>query len=443
MTRHGLEDGFNPLGIKNAGRPIFHAYPGLKKVPWLPLMENIPTPVQPLDNLSKAYPGWHIWIKRDDSCSGIYGGNKPRKFEFLFADALSKGKNEIVTAGGTGTNHGLATVLFSRELGLKSKIYMFKQPLTWSVQRKLLMYANLGTDISLVSNYGELALKGLGLFLFRPKSYLILPGGSPLFGLGTVAGCLGLVNAGFELKQQVDAGIIPEPDYVFIAAGSTGSASGLILGCKLAGLKTTVVPVQVSENIVANPSSIQKNIRGTLKLMRKYDDSVPDIKVTYPGDFLFVDGYLGSAYGCVTRASQAAVDKVADTERGLGFHLETTYTGKACAAMLDFLSGKKDATGNSVALLWNTYNSRDLAPFLLTAPPSYTRLPRSFHKFFEKVAVCWQSEHCTAEKRDKCPVFMGDDNRCWMVKQLAGHDVSRCENCQTRTEIEECVHVEQ
>src|SRR5208337_1776593 len=105
--------------------------------------------------------GFDVWIKRDDLCSSIYGGNKPRKFEFLLANAIAKKKNRVLTAGGTGTNHGLATVLFSKALGMKSKIYMFEQPLTWGVQKKLLMYLNLDTEIELVHGYGHLALKGL------------------------------------------------------------------------------------------------------------------------------------------------------------------------------------------------------------------------------------------------------------------------------------------
>nr|MDO8113488.1 pyridoxal-phosphate dependent enzyme [Candidatus Sigynarchaeota archaeon] len=145
----------NPLNIANTQRPLLERYPGLKKIPWMPLMDGLPSPVQKLENLSKNYPGYQIWIKRDDIDSSIYGGNKPRKFEFLFASALKKKKNTMATAGGTGTNHGLASVLFSKALGLKAIVYMFNQPLTWGVQRKLLMYLNLDAEIKHVANYGD------------------------------------------------------------------------------------------------------------------------------------------------------------------------------------------------------------------------------------------------------------------------------------------------
>ncbi|MBN2149878.1 MAG: pyridoxal-phosphate dependent enzyme [Candidatus Lokiarchaeota archaeon] len=426
----------NPLNIKDTRRPMLEAYPGIPKiVPWIPLMDGVPTPVQELDILSKQFPGHAIYIKRDDLSSSIYGGNKPRKFEFLFADAMAKKKDTMATAGGTGTNHGLASVMFSNALGLKSKVYMFKQPLTWGVQRKLLMYVELGAEIKLVANYGELAFRGLWEMLAHPRSYLMLPGGSPLFGLGTVAGCLGFVNAGFELAEQVKSGAMPEPDRIFIAAGSTGSVSGLILGCKLAGLKSKVSAVRVSANIVTNTASIQRNIRNTLKLMRRADPGVPEVALVYPGDFEFLDSYLGSEYGCVTRAGQDAVDLVNRLEGGKGFHLETTYTGKACAAMLDHLRAIPKDKGET-ALLWNTYNSRDLSHLVGDVASTYPRLPKAFHQFFDLKMTCWQYKDNACESPRGCPAFQSDDNRCWLVKAAHGQDTTRCVDCSTRKEIE-------
>gem|GEM_PF-41690 len=426
----------NPLHVENTRRPLLEAYPGLKKIPWMPLMDGIPTPVQLLQNLSAEFPGYQVWIKRDDLTSSIYGGNKPRKFEFLFANALKKRKDTMITAGGTGTNHGLASVLFSNALGMKSTVYMFRQPLTWQVQRKLLMYVNLHAEIKLVANYGDLAVRGLGLMLFHPKSYLMLPGGSPLFGLGTVAGCLGFVNAGFELAEQVKAGEIPEPSHVFIAAGSTGSVSGLILGCKLAGLKTKVAAVQVSDAIVTNPSSIERNIKNTLKMMRKADPNIPEVKVTYPDDFLFFDKYLGTEYGCMTREGIAAVDLVARLEGDKGFHLETTYTGKACAAMLDFMK-TTPAEGDHAILFWNTYNSRDLTDLAKQSNYDVQKLPKVFRKFFDEKLACFQLRHCTPEIAENCIAYYADDNRCWIVKASHGDDTTACEECPTRKEIEQ------
>ncbi len=46
---------------------------------------HLPTPLARLDNLTRAFGGPEIWIKRDD-CTGMStGGNKTRKLEFLMA----------------------------------------------------------------------------------------------------------------------------------------------------------------------------------------------------------------------------------------------------------------------------------------------------------------------------------------------------------------------
>jgi D-cysteine desulfhydrase len=424
----------NPLAIESPQRPLLERFPGLKRLPFVPLMDGIPTPVQRLERLSAEYPGFDVWIKRDDICSSIYGGNKPRKFEFLLADALAKKKNKIITAGGTGTNHGLATVLFAKALGLKSKIYMFDQPLTWGVQKKLLMYLGLDTEIELVHGYGHLLFKGLYNAMFHPRTFMMLPGGSPLFGIGSVLGCIGFVNAGFELKEQIDAGAMPEPDYIYIAAGSTGSSSGLILGCHLAGLKTKVVAVQVSDGTITNPASIERNIKKTSSVLHKLDPAIPVASLVHDRDFLFVSGYLGSKYACVTKSGLQAVDKVAEFEGDLGFHLETTYTGKACAAMLDFMADPEHK-GPATILFWNTYNSKDLTE--LAKGFEYQKLPRALRKYFDTRLTCWQNKSCPDEVREVCPAYFNDDNRCWNVMAKAGEDTSECDACPAKKAIEE------
>jgi L-cysteate sulfo-lyase len=51
-------------------------------------LAHLPTPLEPLERLSRELGGPRIWVKRDD-CTGLAGGgNKTRKLEFLLGDAL-------------------------------------------------------------------------------------------------------------------------------------------------------------------------------------------------------------------------------------------------------------------------------------------------------------------------------------------------------------------
>ncbi|MHA1509541.1 MAG: pyridoxal-phosphate dependent enzyme, partial [Promethearchaeota archaeon] len=240
-------------------RPVlFDVYPNLEgKVPWISLLSGLPSNVNKLvelENYLKLKDG-EVYIKRDDKDHKIYGGNKLRKFEFIFGEALKQKKKGIVTLGGIGTNHGAACAIVAKELDLECHLFLSLQPITWHVQRSLLLYHYFGAKLHFTKMFELGVLKSM---LFHPKYYLMSIGGSPLFGIGTPLGSIGFINAVFELKNQIEKGILPEPDIIFVAAGSTGTAAGLTAGCKLLGLKTKVYPVNVSRDIVVNPKNLIK-----------------------------------------------------------------------------------------------------------------------------------------------------------------------------------------
>ena len=55
---------------------------------------HLPTPLEPLKNLTRELGGPEVWIKRDD-CTGMStGGNKTRKLEFLMAQAQEEDARE-------------------------------------------------------------------------------------------------------------------------------------------------------------------------------------------------------------------------------------------------------------------------------------------------------------------------------------------------------------
>ena len=83
---------------------------------------HLPTPLEPMERISKALGGPNLWIKRDDSSCPLYGGNKPRKLEFVIGRALARGSRRLITTGALGTNHGLATTILGREAGLKTTL---------------------------------------------------------------------------------------------------------------------------------------------------------------------------------------------------------------------------------------------------------------------------------------------------------------------------------
>ncbi len=403
---------------------LFERYPNLKdRIPWVAIAKY-PTPVQKMENLGKELEHNNLWIKRDDISTDFYGGNKIRKYEFVYGKILKSGKKIVATAGGIGTNHGLAAVFVGNQFGLKTQLYLFPQPLTWHVQRSLLLYHHLGAKIIFVKGVYRLILRLLGVRLFKRNYYLMLIGASPLLGIGTSLGTLGFVNAVFELKKQIDAGEIPVPDYIFVPCGSTGTAAGLIAGCKIVGLKTKIRPVRVADAIVINTKNIARTANKVIKLLRKYDKSVPNIIIN-ENDFDLEIGYYGSNYGVKTKRGQAAVDKIYELEgKQKDFKIETTYTGKTLAAMIDF--AKQPENKEKVLLFWNTYNSVSLDDHLKKTNFDYTQLPKKFHKFYETSFQCWRIKKCLEQKRKKCPAYLCDEYRCWKVKMCSEQERKNC-----------------
>jgi len=398
---------------------LFNVYPNLEgKVPWISILTRIPSNVDKLtelENYLKLNDG-EIYIKRDDNDHKIYGGNKLRKFEFIFGEVLKKKKKGIITLGGIGTNHGAACAIVAKELDLECDLFLSLQPVTWHVQRSLLLYHYFGAKLHFTKMFELGVLKSFLFRMFHPKYYLMSIGGSPLFGIGTPLGSIGFVNAIFELKNQIDEGVLPEPDIIFVAAGSTGTAAGLTAGCKLLGLKTKVYPVNVSRDIVVNPKNLIKIANKSIKYLRKRDKSIPDVQVT-EGDFKMIKGYLGSNYGVKTVKGQKAVDLVYDLEgKKLGFKLETTYTGKTMAAMLEFL--EKEENKAKKILFWNTYNSNDLDKYLRETKFDYEKLPKKFHKYYtRKIFQCWQLADCSEDIRSTCPAYLNHEYRFWKVTE--------------------------
>lgn len=396
---------------------LFEVFPNLEgKVPWISILTRVPSDVDRLTELENYLnlTDGEIYIKRDDKDHNIYGGNKLRKFEFIFGEALKKKKKGIITLGGIGTNHGAACAIVAKELDLKCELFLSLQPISWHVQRSLLLYHYFGAKLHFTKMFELGVLKSLLFRLFHPKYYLMSIGGSPLLGFGTHLGTIGFVNAIFELKNQIDEGILPEPDIIFVAAGSTGTAAGLTAGCKLLGLKTKVYPVNVSRAIVVNPKKLIKIANKSIKYLRKRDKSIPDVKVNI-GDFNMIKGYLGSNYGVKTIKGQKAVDLVYEQEgKKLGFKLETTYTGKTMAAMLEFL--EKEENKSKKILFWNTYNSNDLDKYLRETKFDFEKLPKKFHKYFtHKLFQCWQLADCPEDIRNKCPAYLNHEYRFWKV----------------------------
>lgn len=330
---------------------------------------DLPTPVVRLDHVG---PLRALWVKRDDLTSTAYGGNKPRKLQFLLADAQRRGHKSVITFGALGTHHGVATAVCGRALGLRTHLVLVPQPITPAVRRTLLLLHALGADLHYAPTIGHAVLAGvrriIGGTLGRDRPAIIPTGGT------SVLGALGFVDAALELAEQVVNEQLPEPGTIFVPLGSGGTVVGLTLGCKLAGLHTKVMGVLTTDLLPPSPARLARLARATLAHLRSLDASIPAVAIG-PEDFPQLTDQLGPGYGATTPAADAASALAASH----GLRLESTYSAKAFAATL--AHGAATPYRDAPIVFWHTYSAADPGASLARWP-NPSELPAAFHHCF-------------------------------------------------------------
>jgi D-cysteine desulfhydrase len=351
--------------------PLFERYPLLAEKLSRLAFGNFPTPAEQLTGLCRRINRNNLYIKRDDLSSSSYGGNKVRKLEFLLADAQKHGVRKIITSGGAGSNHALATALYAKQVGLQAALMLYQQPNSHAVRDNLLMDLYSKAELFHHDTYQE----HLQAFEEAVRHYEVADGRYPYIiplGGSSPVGAIGYVNAGFELAEQIAAGEIPLPSRIYLALGTMGTAAGLLLGLKAAGVKTHLHAVRVVPTHVADMDKCRILFRETNELLCELEPSFPLCKIE-PEELTICHEYFGEKYGMFTPEAMVAVALLRESD---GIALDGTYTGKACAAFI--ADARSD--GDGPMLFWHTKNSRPFPPGALEA--DYGLLPTSFHRYF-------------------------------------------------------------
>jgi len=354
--------------------PLFTHYPRLGvRLPYLCFGEY-PTPVEKNDSLCAAVGVKNLYIKRDDMSANLYGGNKIRKLEFILAHARKRGVREVMTYGSAGSNHALATAVWARELGIRSISMLTPQNNAHYVRKNLLLGQQFGARMfsfrgKHAMRFGSLIQCARAFFQYGSLPQRVPRGGSsPL-------GTLGFVNAAFELKEQIDAGEMEEPELIYVTLGSMGTAVGLILGLKAAGLRSSVVPIRVVPEFIANERKAVRLFRRTNALLASLDPSFP-VFALRECDLGIRHEFFGEGYAHFT---QEGIEAKKLVERFAGIRLEGTYTAKTFAALIS--DAKRNRLRDRVVVYWNTCDAHDHSERLWEA--DYKKLPKAFHRYFE------------------------------------------------------------
>lgn len=319
MSPHGLR-----VTLRDVAR-LHDAFPGLD-LGHLPL-GVAPTPVRrlPTDLVGDA----EVWVKDESAYGdGGWGGNKVRKLEWILPEAKRRGTRAIFTVGGVGTHWGLACALYARAAGIRTVLGLIDQPVDDHVREQQQRLRASGADLRHHHTPTRLRIAAPAILAGmtvrdRRLPMFLGPGGS------NPVGTLGYVEAAYEIAAQVADQELPAPATVVTAAGSGGTAAGLALGLRLAGLDARVLGIDVNDAVRLDDVAISRLANRTAALLRSRGAAV-DARLL-PGDVTMRADWLGATYGDPTPASLQAV---ADA-RATGLELEPVYTGKALAAVRD------------------------------------------------------------------------------------------------------------
>lgn len=329
---------------------------------------SLPTPVREQE-LSVDSGSRMLAIKYDNLTGDLYGGNKVRKLEYIFPRATQKHGLRIATFGAVGSNHALATALYSRKAGFECTCFLSHQAKTPLVAATLNMHTQNGTELIRYGGSYKTRINTLRQSLWGRHAWVIPMGGSSW--LGTV----GFVAAGLELAEQIANDEIPLPDKLYVGTGTMGTAVGIALGLAIAGLKTEVNAIRVSDTSIMNTRAMQILLEKTASMMRRLDATIP-WNIATRTNIRIRDEFFGPGYAQTTAATEEAI-LLAKSE--LDLILESTYTGKTMAAVLADI--RQPGTEALNLLYWHTYNS---VHFDVPAdrPLDETALPEDFLRYF-------------------------------------------------------------
>lgn len=347
---------------------LFRSFPELReRIPWVPLARA--TPVHRLGRLESYLHAAPIWVKRDDATSDIYGGNKARKFEFVFGDLLRRGSRRVATFGAVGSNHCLAVTAFAHHFNLKPILGLVRQPAAGNVQRTLQLEHELGAELHRLDG-GLRALCRLGRSLVSGRTeddeprlpYVVWPSRTDSLGV------LGYINAALELKRQINCGILPEPERIYVPLGSGATAAGLLLGCELAHIPSRIVAVASAARPRGSPLRLARRVA---RRLRRRTRRFPTLALRKGS--LEVRREFAGGPSPATSTAQHATGLLHDLE---SLELDPTYTSRAMAALIeDVRSGR--AAGP--VLFWHTH-AGDI--FARQPTAGAEALPREFREFF-------------------------------------------------------------
>lgn len=303
---------------------------------------HFPTPLEKLENLTKALDGPEIYIKRDD-CTGLAtGGNKTRKLEFLVADAMAQGADTLVTQGATQSNHVRQTAAAARKVGMTCHALLERRVENagdgYETAGNVLLDDMLRLEYAFRPNGSDMNAEAMALadtLREKGRKPYFIPGG----GSNTI-GALGYAHAAMELVYQADTTGL-KIDKIVHATGSAGTQAGLLAALHAISAPIDVIGISVRAKREAQIANVHKLAVATADLI--------GVKTELPIEMVEAyDDYVGPGYGQPTDKMVDAIAMLASEE---GIFLDPVYSGKGMAGMIGLIEKGVLKKGETVVFI--------------------------------------------------------------------------------------------
>lgn len=297
----------------------------------------LPTPFHRLERLSE-HLGVDIWCKRDDLTGFGAGGNKTRKLDYLFADALDRKATDVIAVGGVQSNFCRMACAYAARLKMRCHLVLGGQQAAQTSTGNVLLDQLFGASIYRVSSDDwfewerqsqelEDELNNAGAETYR----LLIGGSTPL-------GALGYVNAMQELLDDARNASIAISRIVH-ASSSGGTQAGLLVGAARESWKGRIHGIGVAKSMGELADDIQRLAMETAKLAG----------VEFGDASVHVDTrWIGPAYATPSPEGKEAQQLFARLE---GIVLDDVYTSKAAAGLIGMCRMNEIGSRESVVFL--------------------------------------------------------------------------------------------
>ncbi|EDP61684.1 1-aminocyclopropane-1-carboxylate deaminase [alpha proteobacterium BAL199] len=283
------------------------------------------TPVEPLSRLGKHLE-IDLRVKRDDLTGLAFGGNKVRKLEFYFGQALKEGADTVLITGAVQSNYVRVVAACAARLGLECHVQLEErvsgQDDTYRSSGNVLLDDLLGAhryafDVGEDEEGADARLHDIaaGLSQRGRRPYVI-----PLSPKHPPLGSLGYLACAAELMRQGALDV----DQIVVPSGSGLTHSGLLFGLRALGWKGRVIGICVRRSASAQAERLARHIDRIATLVGT-SSPVKD------GDIEVFDDVLSPGYGQLNDAVSYALRLAARLE---GLLVDPVYTARALAGLI-------------------------------------------------------------------------------------------------------------